>query len=193
MRRILLLVPLLLLIARTPCMAGGGGDDFRLGLSCRKILAMKPENWAEYYNKKQPGGEVGYDQAYDAYADCMKERNDQALAKLPRQAAARLRRYRDLCGKFRVAELELHQAYAGGGTMYTHATVRGRIDDEQLVLRLAKLYARPQSTPGSAASTTVLRTVGDGAHRFGLLETERTDARLLIVKFLDEESRGFGG
>ena len=198
----------------------------RLGLTCAQVLAMKPDQWAEYYNKKKPGGEAGYDQAYDAYSQCMKRRNDDALAKLPRKSAERLRRYRDLCGKFRVDELELQQAYAGGGTMYTHATVRGQVDDERLIGRLAKLYAQRGSfavggsagiarlrrrlsgdnpatarnrkrlaefTLGGQATTAYAAASHDLAALSRLLGAERRDAQRIIIKYLDENSRSFGG
>lgn len=131
-------------------------EEDRLGLTCTQVLAMKPDQWAEYYNKKNPGGEAGYDHAYESYAECMKRRNDTALTKLPRLSAGRMRRYRALCGKFRVDNLEFQQAYAGGGTMYTHAMVRGLVEDEELIARLARIYS--MSAPaGHAAGSRLAR------------------------------------
>lgn len=127
-------------------------DEDRLGLTCSQVLAMKPDQWAEYYNKKNPGGEEGYDHAYESYAECMKRRNDTALAKLPRLSADRMRRYRALCGKFRVDNLEFQQAYAGGGTMYAHAMVRGQVEDEELIARLARIYSTSGPAGHSAGS-----------------------------------------
>lgn len=146
---------LCLVVPRT---SNAQSEDNRFGLSCAQVLAMNPEQWAEYCNKKNPGGEAGYDQAYEAYANCMKRRNDTLLAKLLPSSAGRLRKYRALCGKFRVDQLELQQAYAGGGTMYTHATVRGQVEDEELIGRLAKIYSgRTANGHGGASSVTKIK------------------------------------
>lgn len=202
-------------------------DGNRLGLTCAKILAMTPEKWSEYYDSKSPGGEAGIDQAYEAYAGCMNERNDAAIARLPRQVGSRLRQYRALCGKFRIDNLELQQAYAGGGTLYGHAEPRGLVDDERLIERLAHVMSRRPSSSGGLApkadlarirrrlgtedpSTAANRkrlaefSTGSDAHDAysavrhdlaaltPLVTTERADAGVLVLKFLDAWSRTYG-
>jgi hypothetical protein len=134
--------------------------ESRLGLSTKRILAMKPEAWAEYYNQKNPGGEAGYDEAYRTYAECLKERSEPRLARLYRTVQARVRKYRTLCGKFRVDNLYLQQAYAGGGTLYSHAAERGAVEDEQLVEKLIKRYSDlvgPDRTPNWRTTIRGLR------------------------------------
>lgn len=123
----------------------------QLGLTCEKILAMKAEEWSEYSNKRDPGGENGYDQAYVVYADCMRIRNDSKLAKLPTSAQKRIRKYRDLCATFRVSMILLFQAYAGGGTIFTHSANRGGVIDEALIAKLTDLNQK--TTLGRAVVT----------------------------------------
>ncbi|HLJ57614.1 MAG TPA: hypothetical protein VKT77_21445 [Chthonomonadaceae bacterium] len=129
----------------------------QLGLSCDKILAMKPEKWAELHNKRMPNGELGYDDAYRAYAHCWSRRNEGLLARLPRAESERIRKLASTCASFRIDNLELQQAYAGGGTMYTHAQARGTVDDAQLVERLARHYRKHQPTGHSRRSIAFRR------------------------------------
>ena len=150
---------LMLLFVNGLSFAQDGHHESRLGLSGTRILAMKPDDWAEYYNKKNPGGEAGYDEAYRTYAECMKERSEPRLGKLDKSVQARVRKYRDLCGKFRVDNLYLQQAYAGGGTMYTHAAERGLVDDEQLVEKLIKRYSDLVGPAGSNRWRTTIATL----------------------------------
>ena len=219
------LLALFLLLNCTSGAARERNDENRLGLSCRKILDMTPEEWAEYHNKKAPGGEVGYDQAYVAYAECMRERTETLLVKLPHRAAERLRKYRKLCSQFRVDDLLLQQAFAGGGTMYTHAASRGEVDDERLIEKLLGVYSRPAperiarslgvtlstvrrrlqsqrpDVASNAKALSELSTSDQAASAYKavtadlnaistLLTTERMDAYKVVVKFLDNSSRG---
>lgn len=154
MNRTFLLLAVLIVIVSVPVSAQDSSDD-RLGKTCDQILAMKVEDWSELYVKQKQGGEVGYDQAYEVYAECMKKKNDTAAGKLPATAAQRLQKYRKLCGGFREDALFLEQAYAGGGTMYTHAAARGQVDDEQLIASLLRIYHKP--SPGKSAGSSAAK------------------------------------
>src|SRR5438270_7037466 len=123
-KRTILFLAALSVLATGPMLAQDSAGD-HLGKTCDQILAMKVEDWSELYVQKKQGGEVGYDQAYAIYAECLKKKNEAALARLPGAAARRLQKYRKLCGSFREGALDLEEAYAGGGTIYIHAAVRG--------------------------------------------------------------------
>jgi hypothetical protein len=141
MKRIYLLAMVLLVALAAPAGAHDDQSDGKFGLSNQKILSMSPEDWAEYSNKKRPGGEAGYDEAYRVYAKCLMERSLPRLHRLDNHVQARIRDYRQLCAKFRVDHLSLEEAYAGGGTMYGHVAERGVVFDEQLVETLIKRYS----------------------------------------------------
>src|SRR5579862_654057 len=141
MKRICLLPVILLVALGGAASAYDDQSDGKLGLSNQKILSMSPDDWAEYSNKKRPGGEAGYDEAYRVYAKCLMERSLPRLHRLDNHVQARIRDYRQLCAKFRVDFLYLQEAYAGGGTAYGHAAERGVVYDEQLVETLTKRYS----------------------------------------------------
>src|SRR5579864_3518038 len=115
MKRICLLPMVVLVALAAPARAHDDSSDGKLGLSNQKILSMSPDDWAEYSNKKRPGGEAGYDAAYRVYAKCLMERSLPRLHRLNPHVQARIRDYRQICAKFRVDHLYLQQAYAGGG------------------------------------------------------------------------------
>lgn len=140
-------------LAAGPLVAQSDADYNMVGLTCDKILAMKEEAWEDYFIKKTgDGSEFGYDTAARIYAHCMKKRNDAALAKLPAAARKRINNLRSLCADFRVEALSLAQAYAGGGTMYTHQMQRGEVEDEQLTGTLIRIVQNSAAKPGSSGS-----------------------------------------
>lgn len=90
-------------------------DEEKLGLSCSKILGMKYESWTQFYSQKKGGwSEVSEDIAAEVYAECMKQRNDVAIAKLPGNIAQRIKAYRQHSRQYGIASTYLQQAYAGG-------------------------------------------------------------------------------
>jgi hypothetical protein len=119
-----------------------------LGLTCDKILAMKPGSWADYHSQKTGNGsEVEQDIAFGVYGECYKRRNDTASAKLPSVMAQRINKYRELYSQYRIASTYLQQAYAGGGTLYSHVARRSIVEDEELVAVLIKLYRQGKPVP----------------------------------------------
>lgn len=120
-------------------------DEEKLGLSCNKILGMKYESWTQFYSQKKGGwSEVSEDIAAEVYAECMKQRNDVAIAKLPGNIGQRIKAYRQHSRQYGIASAYLQQAYAGGGTMYTHMARRDAVSNEELVTKLIRLH---QSKP----------------------------------------------
>jgi hypothetical protein len=117
----------------------------RLGLNCNKILGMKYQSWTKFYAEKKGGwSELTEDIGSEVYAECMKERNNVALAKLPANIQTRIKAYRQHTRQYSIASLYLQQAYAGGGTMYTHMARRDSVSNEELVKKLIRLN---QSAP----------------------------------------------
>ncbi len=140
----ILLASLSLMILFVPHALAQSGEDLKqdmLGLTCDKILAMKPGSWADYHSKKTgDGSEAEQDTAFEVYGNCYKQRNDAASAKLPSTTSQRINQYRKLYRQYRLASTYLQQAYAGGGTLYTHVARRSVVDDEELVEALIKRY-----------------------------------------------------
>jgi hypothetical protein len=135
--------------------------DPRAGYTCKQILKLETDKWADIYGKKiQDGSEVSQDLAHEAYAECHKLRNDLALAKLPQPVAQRIQNYRIYFQKFRIASAMLDMAYAGGGTMYIHAARRNSTVDEELVEKMIRMQQSIDTKPNSSVKTKLaqLRT-----------------------------------
>jgi hypothetical protein len=140
MKSILVSISLLLIPFSPLLVRSEPTPDPRAGYTCKQILKLQTDKWADIYGKKiQDGSEVSQDMAHEAYAECHKLRNDLALAKLPQSAARRIENYRTYFQKFRIAAAMLDMAYAGGGTMYVHAARRNSVVDEELVEKMIRM------------------------------------------------------
>lgn len=141
MQKVMGLITVLLV---APALALAGAQDPRLGQSRDAILEMGSQKWVEFYMKTTgENNEVGVDMASGVFADCLKERNGEELAKLQPLDRTRLEKYAGYIQTWRVATIEIAQAQAGGGTMYDHAIRRSRIAQEQLMSDLIGLSSRP--------------------------------------------------
>ena len=116
-------------------------DSERLGLPPAKILAMSPEQWAETYTKvKKDASEVGNDEAYQVYGNCLKERTERDEKAISAAQRAKLHTYRKQLTNFTEAAFAIAYDYAGGGTIYTHGGRRALVLVEKLTEEILGSY-----------------------------------------------------
>lgn len=116
-------------------------DSERLGLPPARILAMSPEQWAETYIKvKKDASEVGNDEAYQVYENCLKERTERDEKAISAAQRAKLHAYRKQLTNFTEAAFAIAYDYAGGGTIYTHGGRRALVSVEKLTGEILASY-----------------------------------------------------
>ena len=147
----------LLIFCAIPAMA----QDPMLGKSCDEILAMGHEKWSEYWATKRGASEADMDQAAVVYADCLKKSNEAELPKLQAPDRDRLLGYKKLYSDFRVKVMEQQMTRAGGGTMYTHGSIRGAVADEELMQSLIALCKKPIQFGTAAKKEKMMDLIGD--------------------------------
>ncbi len=118
-------------------------QDQMLGKTPDEILEMGYQKWTEYWSSNRGSSEVDMDMASTVYADCLKKSNDVEIAKLQAPDRDRLQNYKKLFQPFRLKVMELQMTRAGGGTMYSHGSIRGAVSDEELMANLIALCKKP--------------------------------------------------
>lgn len=166
------------------------GAEGWLGKSCEEILAMSPEQWTTYYTQqKADSSEASQDAAARVYGSCLKERNDAAVKDLQAPDRDRILKYKELYVQFRQDAIQVQSLYAGGGTMYTHASARAVVADESLFYTLILINTRPVDIPNLERRMRMFDLIGWIRKRLGengtITEAERKDLAARGVAWKD--------
>jgi hypothetical protein len=115
----------------------------RMGKSCDEIVGMGLSDWTAWYcNAKKDTSELAEDIAATVFAGCMREGNETTQAMLGPSDRERMQKYRKLATGFRLSVNETARMFAGGGTMFSHASARGAVSDEELMAKLIAINSR---------------------------------------------------
>lgn len=148
--------------------ASAAAQDDLLGLSRGEILEMGSAKWVAYYTqKKGDTSEYAIDAASNLFADCLQRENAQNLARLQEPDRQRVEKYRKYASQWRVSANELAEAWAGGGTLFLHAKVRGRISEEELFEKLISLNSKPMSETTLERLLAIQDSIGKIRKRLG--------------------------
>lgn len=121
-------------------------DEDRLGSTVGQLLAMGRDAWLEYHAERQGQSTAAMAAAEAIFADALRVRNSENLAKASPATRNRVNRLRTSMRNYANRLIEAQRAITGGGTMWVNIEAGVSTDLEQAidgVLRPSAYRARP--------------------------------------------------
>lgn len=153
MRKIipLVLLPLVLLILRAPCVLAQNEDEPEFKMPCKEVLKLGLSKFMDVYGEKtQDYSTYGMKAAYGYYVGCKRPVNDAQARRLGEAKRKQVDDVRDELSKIGNAAWDMTYIAAGGGTMYGLLSVGAYASREDFMTTLITSLARPDRSDTAA-------------------------------------------
>lgn len=153
-------------------------DEDRLGLKVTQLLEMGRDAWVDYHAERRGQSTAAMAAAEAIYADALRVRNAQNLAKASPAVRSRVGQLRPLLRNFANRLIEAQRALTGGGTMWVNIEAGVATSLEEVV----DAVLRPTTYRASPGGPKVLNpaSVEDGLAKIAaVLRRERKDVDLM--------------
>jgi hypothetical protein len=130
--------------------------DDTFGKTHADILKMGRTKWFEFYTGKAGESTLGMCEAERIYGDCLTERNDKLLNKLPAAKQKQMMKLRELSLSFGCSMINVGMVLSGGGTIWQPVEAGIMADFEEALYTLLTKPQTKATKPTSAEDVTRL-------------------------------------